>query len=66
MAFFATFATFAIGTLVEFFVYFFHTQIHIRNCWILGIGVIRPTSGGCSQKCLVGALIVCYERYLEF
>ena len=25
-----------------------------------------PKMGGCSQKCLVEAFIVCYERYEEF
>ena len=27
-------------------------------CWILGIRVIRLKMGGCSQKCLVGALTI--------
>ena len=30
----------------------------IRCCWILGIRVIRLKMGGCSQKCLVGALTI--------
>ena len=28
------------------------------SCWILGIRVIRLKMGGCSQKCLVGALTI--------
>ena len=33
-------------------------ELHVEFCWILGIRVIRLKMGGCSQKCLVGALTI--------